>query len=150
MFNFQKICLLNFSLLSSWLIFLIRETPKATVRRMKLILHPWISTELLHSSCFSILNGTGRVQELSMFDFKSDLRHNNNKRTTNQNAGIWLRRSYENLAQLSRHSLERRENTPLRINMYYTAHFACDWRRKIQIVYVQKLSIISNAKFHKV
>ena len=35
MFNFQKICLLNFSLLSSWLIFLIRETPKATVRRMK-------------------------------------------------------------------------------------------------------------------
>ena len=69
MFNFQKICLLDFSLLSSWLIFLIRETPKATVRRMKLILHPWISTELLHSSCFSILNGTGRVQELSMFDF---------------------------------------------------------------------------------
>ena len=60
---------LIFSLLSSWLIFLIRETPKATVRRMKLILHPWISTELLHSSCFSILNGTGRVQELSMFDF---------------------------------------------------------------------------------
>lgn len=105
---------LIFSLLSSWLIFLIRETPKATVRRMKLILHPWISTELLHSSCFSILNGTGQVQKLLTFNFINHRKsltskHKNNKRITNQNTRIWLRRSYENLARLSRYSLERRK-----------------------------------------
>ena len=32
---------------------------------------------------------------------------------------------HENLARLSRHSLEKRKNIPLSTNMYYTDKFEC-------------------------
>ena len=154
MFNFQKICLLNFSLLSSWLIFLIRETPKATVRRMKFFCT--LEYQLINHTAlilaFSTVQTRYRNCQRSILSTTVKVWPPNIRTTNEQQIKYWdmvTKVIWKFGSTLTLFS-GKKENLPLCTNMYYTDHFACDWRRKIEIVSVHKLSIISNAKFHKV